>query len=48
MCIRDRDNRFKVTKVENKKFDIKVEPDIPKLNIDEYLRYRENKTGRCV
>ena len=40
-----KDNRFKVTKLENKKFDIKVEPDIPKLNIDEYLRYRENKTG---
>jgi hypothetical protein len=40
-----KDNKFKVTKVDNKKFDIKTEPDIPKLNIDEYLRYRENKTG---
>lgn len=40
-----KDNRFKAIKVDNKKFDIKTEPDIPKLNIDEYLRYRENKTG---
>ena len=40
-----KDNRFKVTKVENKKFDIKVDDALSKFGIDRYLKYRENKTG---
>ena len=40
-----KDNKFKVTKVENKKFDIKVDDDISKFGIDGYLKYREDKTG---
>lgn len=40
-----KDNRFKVTKVENKKFDIKADNVFSKFKIDEYLKYRENKTG---
>ncbi|MEB3012170.1 hypothetical protein VJI77_04075 [Parvimonas sp. D2] len=40
-----KDNKFKVTKVENKKFDIKVDDALSKFGIDRYLKYRENKTG---
>ena len=40
-----KDNRFKVTKVENKKFDIKVDDALSKFGIDRYLKYREDKTG---
>lgn len=40
-----KDNKFKVTKVENKKFDIKVDDALSKLGIDRYLKYREDKTG---
>lgn len=40
-----KDNRFKVTKVENKKFDINADNVFSKFKIDEYLKYRENKTG---
>lgn len=40
-----KDNRFKVTKVENKKFYIKVDDALSKFGIDRYLKYRENKTG---
>ncbi|MEB3072726.1 hypothetical protein [Parvimonas sp. C2] len=40
-----KDNRFKITKVENKKFDIKVDDALSKFGIDRYLKYRENKTG---
>lgn len=40
-----KDNRFKVTKVENKKFDIKVDDTLSKFGIDRYLKYREDKTG---
>lgn len=40
-----KDNKFKVTKVENKKFDIKVDDALSKFGIDRYLKYREDKTG---
>lgn len=40
-----KDNKFKVTKVENKKFDIKADNVFSKFKIDEYLKYREDKTG---
>lgn len=40
-----KDNKFKVTKVEYKKFDIKVDDALSKLGIDRYLKYREDKTG---
>lgn len=40
-----KDNKFKVTKVENKKFDIKVDDTLSRLGIDRYLKYREDKTG---
>lgn len=40
-----KDNKFKVTKVENKKFYIKVDDALSKLGIDRYLKYREDKTG---
>lgn len=40
-----KDNKFKVTKVEYKKFDIKVDDTLSKLGIDRYLKYREDKTG---
>jgi len=40
-----KDTRFKVTKVENKKFDIKADNVFSKFGIDRYLKYRENKTG---
>ena len=40
-----KDNRFKVTKVENKKFDINADNVFSKFKIDEYFKYRENKTG---
>lgn len=40
-----KDNKFKVTKVEYKKFDIKVDDALSKFGIDRYLKYREDKTG---
>lgn len=40
-----KDNRFKVIKVDNKKFDIKVDDDLSKFGIDRYLEYRKDKTG---
>lgn len=40
-----KDNKFKVTKVANKKFDINADNVFSKFKIDEYLKYRENKTG---
>lgn len=40
-----KDNKFKVTKVENKKFDIKVDDALSKFGIDRYLEYRKDKTG---
>ena len=39
-----KDNKFKVTKVENKKFDIKVDDALSKFGIDRYLEYRKDKT----
>ena len=40
-----KDNRFKAIKVDNKKFDIKVDDNLSKFGIDRYLEYRKDKTG---
>lgn len=40
-----KDNKFKVTKVANKKFDINSDNVFSKFGIDRYLKYREDKTG---